>query len=155
MKKALIIFEEKYDAFLREFAKGKTMVLSTSENDKVSSRMMSVVCIGGEFYFQTDRTFRKYRQLAANPHVALCIDNIQIEGICRELGHPMDDPEFCAAFKECFAGSFRAYSSLENERLFAVKPSYIERWIYSKGVPFLEIFDMERQTYELEEYRGK
>lgn len=39
-------FEEKYNAFLAEFAKGKTMVLSSSENDKVTSRMMSVVCIG-------------------------------------------------------------------------------------------------------------
>jgi len=147
-------FEEKYTAFLKEFAKGKTMVLSTAENGKVSSRMMSVVCIGGEFYFQTDRTFRKYQQLLANPHVALCIDNIQIEGICRELGHPMDDPDFCAVFKECFGGSFRAYSLLKNERLFAVSPRYIERWVYSEGLPFIEKYDVEKREYSLRRYQG-
>ena len=116
--------------------------------------MMSVVCIGGGFYFQTDRTFRKYRQLLANPHVALCIDNIQIEGICHELGHPMDDPDFCAVFKECFGGSFRAYSLLKNERLFAVSPRYIERWVYSEGLPFIEKYDVEKREYSLSRYQG-
>ena len=46
-----------------EFNNGKTMVLSSSENDKVTSRMMSVVCVDGLLYFQTDKTFRKYHQL--------------------------------------------------------------------------------------------
>ena len=78
-------YEDRMESFFADFGKGRKMVLSTSENDRVSSRMMSVVRIDGEFYFQTDRKLRKYHQLSANPHVALCIDNIQIEGSCREL----------------------------------------------------------------------
>ena len=74
-------FDEKYNNFFDEFGKGKAMVLSSSENNIVSSRMMSVVQANGLFYFQTDKTFRKYSQLIANPQVALCINNIQIEGI--------------------------------------------------------------------------
>ena len=147
-------FREKYESFLAEFAKGKTMVLSSFDDGKVSSRMMSVVCIYGAFYFQTDRTFRKYRQLIGNPQAALCIDNIQIEGICKETGHPMDNPLFCKVFEECFGGSFRAYSSLENERCFVLEPEYAQRWVYRNNVPFIEVFDIKKQEYEISEYRG-
>ena len=148
------IFSEKYDAFLKEFDKGKTMVLSSSENDKVTSRMMSVVCIEGQFYFQTDKTFRKYHQLISNPHVALCIDNIQIEGICEEIGRPIDNPSFCEKFKACFEGSYKAYSELENERVFVVRPLFIERWVYKDGKAYMENFYVENQEYELNQYVG-
>ena len=148
------VFEEKMESLFADFGKGRKMVLSTSVNDRVSSRMMSVVRIEGEFYFQTDRKLRKYHQLSANPHVALCIDNIQIEGSCSELGHPLDHRPFCSVFQECFKGSYDAYSSLENERLFAVKPTYIERWIYQNGIPYIEHFDLESRQYSFEKYAG-
>ena len=150
----MIEFSEKLRSFLSDFGKGRTMVLSTSENGVVSSRMMSVVQTDGVFYFQTDITFRKYRQLSANPNVALCIDNIQIEGICEELGHPLQDDSFCERFRECFKGSYDAYTSLENERLFAVRPTHIERWIYRDGVPYIETFDMNMETYNIVRYIG-
>ena len=113
-------FDENYHLFLNDFGKGRKAVLSTTENNIVSSRMMSVVQIDGIFYFQTDNTFRKYRQLTQNHNVALCIDNIQIESEAEEIGHPLKNPDFCKVFEECFKGSFDAYTSLENERLFAV-----------------------------------
>ncbi len=147
-------FSDKYRCFLSDFGSGRTMVLSTSEDNIVSSRMMSVVLIDGAFYFQTDVTFKKYRQLTRNPNVALCIDNIQIEGICEELGHPLQFPLFCTRFQECFKGSFDAYTSLKNERLFVVKPTDVERWIYKDGVPFIESFAVSTQEYDLSEYIG-
>ena len=88
-----VIFEDIYKAFLQEFGKGKKMVLSTSLQDHVTSRMMSVVQREGIFYFQTDSEMRKYKQLSGNPRVALCIENIQIEGLCREIGRPPEDSE--------------------------------------------------------------
>ena len=111
-------FSEKLMQFFSDFGKGRKMVLSTSENNRVSSRMISVVQINGEFYFQTDKELRKHHQLSVNRYAALCIDNIQIEGICVETGHPLDNAEFCALFRECFRGSFDAYTALKNERLF-------------------------------------
>ena len=146
------VFKEKFEEFIMEFKKGKTMVLSSSENNKVTSRMMSIVCIDGLFYFQTDKTFRKYHQIISNPQVALCIENIQIEGVCEEIGHPMDNDLFCILYKECFGGN--RYSSLKNERLFVVKPSYIERWKYMDEVPYMELFDIEKQEYKLVKYEG-
>lgn len=65
------LFDDKYSAFLTEFGHGRKMVLSTSENNRVSSRMMSVIQIDGSFYFQTDITMRKYHQIKSNRNVAL------------------------------------------------------------------------------------
>lgn len=146
------LFSEKIKAFMEEFGKGRKMVLSTAEDGIVSSRMMSVVRIGGEFYFQTDITMKKYRQLSANENAALCIDNIQIEGRCAEIGRPLDNEDFCRVFRECFRGSFDAYSALENERVFAVKPVYIERWVYKDGDPYIEEFDLCGRRYSFERY---
>lgn len=148
-------FLDKIQSFLSDFGKGRKMVLSTSENDKVSSRMMSVVQINGFFYFQTDINLRKYHQLMANNNVALCIDNIQIEGVCKEVGHPLEAPDFSCLFRECFKGSFDAYTSLKNERLFEVRPLYIERWVYINGIPYIETFDVAAERYSLKKYMGE
>ena len=129
------------------------MVLSTSLHDKVTSRMMSVVQANGRFYFQTDKTFRKYDQLVHNKHVALCSGNIQIEGRCRELGHPREHPDFAALYQARFPGPFKRYSSLENTRVFEVTPFYVERWIYKEGIPFVESMDIEAHKYQLYAYQ--
>ena len=84
----MAVYQEKFAEFLREVGSGKKMALSTSCQDVVTSRMMSVIQINGFFYFQTDRTSRKYAQLLETPRAALCMDNIQMEGLCRETGHP-------------------------------------------------------------------
>ncbi len=149
------MFFEKYNDFLAEFGKGKTMVLSTSDDNIVSSRMMSVVLIDGLFFFQTDVGFKKYKQLIANPNVALCIDNIQIEGAAKELGLPIENQRFCECFKECYKGSYEAYTGLKNERLFVVQPVYIERWIYKEKVPCIETFDLIEKEYQIRKYVGE
>ena len=148
-------FENKLSAFFNEFGSGRTMVLSTAADGRVSSRMMSVVLIDGEFCFQTDITLPKYSQLKANPRAALCIDNIQIEGECRELGHPLDNEAFRKAFSERFKGSFDAYTSLKNERLFALAPRYIERWVYLDAKPYIERFYFCDKRYVFEPYHGE
>lgn len=147
-------FEEQYLKFWQELGIGKKMVLSTSLNNIVTSRTMSIIILNEKLYFQTDRLFRKYDQLKGNPHVALCIDNIQIEGHCNEIGLPVDHKDFCMAYKEYFANSFNRYSLLKNERLFAVAPTFIERWLYIDGVPYLQTFDIRDKKYTLEQYSG-
>ncbi len=147
-------FWQEYDRFWDEFGTHKKMVLSTALHDIVTSRMMSLVVLNKNLYFQTDRTFRKYAQLKGNKNVALCIDNIQIEGQCMELGIPAQNREFSDAYREYFPGAYDRYTLLENERLFAVKPTVIERWIYVEGIPYLEIFDILNEKYALERYEG-
>lgn len=127
------------------------MVLSTCFEGVVSSRMMSVVRIGELLYFQTCRNFRKYGQIAANPACALCIDNMQIEGVCENIGRPADHPDFMACYRQCFPSSFSMYSLLEDERLFCFTPSLVERYVYQNGSPFLEVLDFNDGSYMLHE----
>ena len=154
MEKKGIEFEKEYMRFWEEFGEGKKMVLSTSLDNIVTSRMMSVVAINGRLYFQTDCTFRKYRQLRANGNVALCIDNIQIEGKSIEIGHPKDNIDFCNSYKANYPSSFARYTSLENERLFVVAPIFIEKWTYIDGIPYIEKFDIQNENYILQRYCG-
>lgn len=148
------IFSDNIRLFFSDFGKGRKMVLSTSENNRVSSRMMSIIQIDRIFYFQTDIKMNKYHQIISNNNVALCIDNIQIEGMCEEKGHPLKNTDFCNVFQECFKGSYDAYSSLKDERLFSVAPTYIERWVYKNGMPYIETFDIKNQQYSFDIYLG-
>lgn len=142
----------KKTALFDEIGESRKMVLSTSFEEYVTSRMMSIVITDGTFYFQTDRIFRKYEQLQKNEKVALCIDNISVEGRCRELGHPMENSVFLSLYEKHFPNSFKRYTGLADERLFAVKPTYIRKWIYENGESYEEIFDFESKTYEKKKY---
>lgn len=146
------LFQERICDFFNELGEARKMVLSTSSKENVSSRMMSVVQKNGIFYFQTDSKFRKFQQIKENPNVALCIDNFQIEGICKELGHPLKNIDFCRLYQKNFKNSFNNYTNLENEILFEVNPIFIERWIYKNGKPFIETFYIAQKIHKVEEY---
>ena len=60
--------------------------------------------------------------------------------------------DFCEVFRGCFKGSYDAYSGLENERLFVLRPAYIQRWVYSDGVPYIESFDIPARKYSFRKY---
>ena len=150
-----MLFDEAYRRFWMDLGESRTMALSTSLHDLVTSRMMSIVVLEGRIFFQTDRTFRKYEQIKGNAHVALCADNFQIEGECKEVGRPVENPDFCRAYEKYFHSSFQRYSGLENERLFAVTPTFIERWRYVDGIPYMEMFEVEKRNYIWKKYDGE
>lgn len=149
------MFKQRTAELFDEIGEAKKMVLSTSFNDNVTSRMMSIIVMDGEFYFQTDKTFRKYEQLKNNSKAALCTDNIQVEGVCECLGSPLENEAFCELYKKHFYFSYEQYTSLENEILFSLKPIYIKKWIYENGNPYEEEFDFVNETYEKKAYVGK
>ena len=140
-------FELKKEEIFSNFGYSKNMVLSTSYQGKVTSRMMSVIIFDGEFYFQTDKNFMKYNQIKNNPNVSLCCDNISIEGIGTELGKPLDNNRFIKLYEKYYNYSYQQYSSLQNERLFKVTPLYIQIWIYENAKPYIEIIDFKSNEY--------
>lgn len=146
-------FYSKLNDFYKHFSPYKTMVLSTSLNDKVTSRTISVILINGAFYFQTDKNFEKCRQIENNPNVALCIDNIQIEGICRKAGKPVNNDAFIKAYENYFYNSYKMYSFLDTEILYEINPTIIKKWIYENNLPYIEIWDLKNREYNKIEYR--
>ena len=140
-------FEFKKVEIFSNIGESKNMVLSTSYQDKVTSRMMSVIIFEGEFYFQTDKNFRKYSQIINNPNVSLCCDNISVEGVCTEIGKPLDNNKFIELYDKHCNYSFQKYSSLNSERLFTVTPAYIQMWTYENSMPYIEILDFNSCEY--------
>lgn len=141
-------FKNTLNQFYNDFGTHKAMVLSTSLNDKVSSRMVSIIVIEGDFYFQTDRKLNKYCQIKKNKNVALCIDNISIEGVCYELGLPLDNKPFCDLYRQHFLSAYQLYTKLEDEVLILVKPTCIQKWIYENGKPFIEVWNFDTLKYK-------
>lgn len=143
-------FNELYDYL----GNAKKMVLSTSFNDDVSSRTISVIILNNTLYFQTDKTSAKFQQLKKNPRASLCFDSLRIQGIVNVIGAPKENAEFCAFYKRFFPTAFNKYTFLQNEVLLEFKPIYAKKWIYEDGVPYEEIFDFTQKSYIKSKYES-
>lgn len=142
-------YRKQREKIFQKLGKAKQMVLATSFEGRTTARTMSCVFIDGCFYFQTDRTFLKYGQMKGNPSVALCFDNIQIEGVAVDLGHPLDacNATFAAAYQQAYPGSCAAYSGIETEVLFRVEPLRITCYEYENHEPVMKIISCKEESY--------
>lgn len=124
----------------------KIMVLATSSENIVTARNMSCIIINKKIYFQTDKTFMKFKQILKNSNVALCVDNIQIEGIAKIKAHPFseENKEFIETFKEKYNSSYKTYSHLDNEVVVEITPTLITLWKYENEQPFRDFLDIRK-----------
>ncbi len=124
------------------------LVIATAAADRVTARTVSYVILGEVFAFQTDTAFLKFEQIQANPRVALCIDQIQIEGTACIAGHPYDheNSAFLLQFQKTHPGSFEQYSKMTNETVIEVIPSFITVWGYENKKPYRDFLDLIQQT---------
>ncbi len=148
------MFDEKTTALFQSLGGHLVMVLATCADTRVTARSMSILVKDQSFYFQTDRTFLKYRQISGNNRVALCANQVQVEGICRELGHPMAEENswFAKRFQAAFPRSYERYTPMAQETLFVVEPRLVRTWIYEDGEPFRETYDFTAGYYAKEKY---
>lgn len=109
---------------------------------------MSCIFIGLRIAFQTSIASTKIRQIRENPRVALCMENMQIEGEATISGHPYDIPWFREMYSRLHPGSFRAYSWLDEECVVEVEPKLISLWKYIEGRPCIDRLDiMKRKAF--------
>lgn len=118
-------------------SKNNLWVLATSSYDKVTARTMSIVNMGLRILMQTGNKFLKYEQIIQNPRVALCRDNIQIEGVANIIGHPLEErnADFIERYKAQHEISYKLYSHLEDEVVIEILPSKITLWKYIDSRP--------------------
>lgn len=64
----------------------KEIVLSTTSQNRVTSRVVSCACYGPKIYFLSWDHHTKCRQIRENPQVALCHETLQLEGIAKIKG---------------------------------------------------------------------
>jgi inorganic pyrophosphatase/uncharacterized pyridoxamine 5'-phosphate oxidase family protein len=149
-------FTQEKDEVFQLLKNKKIMCLATSADNRVTARSMSCIVINEKIYFQTDRIFLKYHQIIDNPHVALCVDNIQIEGLANIKGHPYseENKDFIEKFKKEHNGSFLNYSHMENEIVVEVKPCLITLWKYIDGKPLRDFLDFVNEKASTECYNN-
>lgn len=90
----------------------------------------------------------KMQQIAANPFVALCVGTFEIEGTADVCGHPLSEQNafFAQAYQQKHPGSFRMYSSLDDEIVMHVTIHRIRQWRYINGKPVLAESNIKRDN---------
>lgn len=152
-----IQFDDCVSELLTTLEKNKIWVLSTSKDDLVTSRNMSLVNIGTDIYFQTHVNYVKHSQMLANCNVALCKDNCSIEGKAECIGNWNDvgDPEILKEYKRVHKDSYERYGRLEGQVVYRVSPRRVKFWEYRDGMPIRkEIRVSEKKAYELDYLLG-
>ena len=146
-------FKTELEKILSTISQKGFAVLSTSNGNHVTSRTMSVVTFDGKIAFQTSESMRKYKQIQENENVALCVNEIQIEGIANDKGNAGEHAKFVSLFKEKHPGSYETYTNLDGEKVIEVKPTYIQMWKYIDGKPNVFMMDVVNETVSLTPYQ--
>lgn len=132
-----IDFEKLKNEVIFNLENNRTWVLSTASDGNVSSRSMSIINKGLNIYFQTNKCYIKHNQINKNNNVALCFNNISIEGVEEEIGDWKDEKnkELMELYKSVHLSSFNAYGLLDGQVVYKVTPKKIKIWKYINGNP--------------------
>jgi uncharacterized pyridoxamine 5'-phosphate oxidase family protein len=124
---------EKYN----RIADVKEMVLSTCADNQVTSRLVSVACFENIVYFLSWSHHTKCVQIAQNPMVSFCYDNLQMNGTAVMHGDPRAESNAIMAerFRSKQQMLFRHFAPLEGMVIVEAKILYVKAWI-SKDMEF-------------------
>ncbi len=113
------------------------LVLATASGNRVTARTMSIVNEGLGIYFQTEACMDKCMQMAENPCVALCFENVQIEGIAQSKGCVCDEGNQLLRDRYCehHRRSFERYCHLDGQVFVEVRPTRVTLWKYLGSKP--------------------
>ena len=150
-----LTFEQAVDLMFEKLGDWKIMALASSVNDYVMVRNVSCLFYDKKIWFKTDKNFRKTQQLYQNPQVALCWNGVQIEGIAKNKGLVVDEPDrrFEKLYKEHLWGSYNKYSHEDTEIIIEVTPKFVEIWDTSEDNYAFQIFiDFEKKSVAVKQY---
>ena len=123
-----------YAALERECAhfisRNTAWAMATAAGNRVTCRTVFTVNVGLKLYLQTDTRLTKHRQLLTNPNVALCRDHVQIEGVAKDMGHPLTPKNqyFCDLYKRQHPRFFDIYTAVPTQSVVEVTPTLITTW---------------------------
>jgi hypothetical protein len=138
--------------FMQILENNAIWVLSTSRNDYVTSRSMSIIHIGTILYFQTHNSYLKHLQMSENANVALCAGNCSIEGTAECIGSWNDERNggILQEYQRHHKGSYDKYGSLDGQVVYKVTPKTVRLWEYVNSEPTRrEIRIAEQKAFEL------
>jgi general stress protein 26 len=128
-------------------------VLATSHNDIVTARTVDYASKGLDIYFLSWEHHTKCAQIKANHRVALCIDNLQIEGRAKILGSPLDAKNSKAAdiYRLKLPIMFNDFASRPGMVIVKVIPDSIVSFLRSGSRRYWEHLDLSNKTAHVAE----
>jgi uncharacterized pyridoxamine 5'-phosphate oxidase family protein len=146
-------FEVELEKIFKKFGESKLVAVATCNQNIPTVRTMSVIFYNRKFYCQTGTDLMKYKQICENKNVALCFENIQIEGVANIMGKPIEYKEIMELYKKYYKSSFEKYSKLDKEILIEIVPLKIIRWDYDNdGKPYRIFVELEKRKVYKEMY---
>ncbi|MDR2782276.1 MAG: pyridoxamine 5'-phosphate oxidase family protein [Treponema sp.] len=84
------------------------MALATGSQNRPTVRLVSCIIYQNKMFFQMGTDLTKYKQICENNNAALCVDNIQTEGIAGALGRTNDkqNNEIMELYKKHYKNSY-------------------------------------------------
>jgi general stress protein 26 len=128
------------------------MVLSTSFQDIVTSRNMSVITINDKIYCQTDKNMVKAKQISKNNNISLCVDNIQIVGKAKFIGTWNENKDILSEYKKIHTNSYEKYKNVADEIVIEIVILAIKLWEYKNSKPYIIEIDLIKNTYKSNQY---
>jgi general stress protein 26 len=145
-------YEMSISEITEQLKKVQHMAFATTENGHVYNRNMSIINDGIDIYFQTDKNFEKIRHIMANPDVALCEGNLQIEAKAEIAGHPLDCEIFRNEYKMKHKQAFERYAALSVNVVVKAVPERIKMWKYLDDEPYIDYVDVINKKAWREKY---
>lgn len=125
-------FLEARKSLLSQFDKSGNVVLSTSLNDVVTSRTVSVIPFNNALYFTSIKRpgAVKMAQIEKNPNVAICVNTTQITGVATVLGLASEEEnaEVMEIYKEKLPESYERFAVIPSCAVIKVELISSKSW---------------------------
>jgi general stress protein 26 len=125
-------FLEARKDLLSQFDKNGNVVLSTSLNDVVTSRTVTVIPFNNVLYFTSIKRpgAMKMAQIEKNPNVAICVNTTQITGVASILGlaSAEENAEVMAIYKEKLPDSYERFAVVPSCAVIKVELATCKSW---------------------------
>ncbi|MGL4367941.1 MAG: hypothetical protein ACRCTQ_06675 [Brevinemataceae bacterium] len=119
-------------AILSQFSKGENFVLSTSANNIVTSRTISVIVYNDYLYFTSVKrdSSIKNKQIAQNHNIALCSNKIQMIGQAFILGLTSEsqNQDVMNLYKQILPQAYKMFVETHECYLIKIDISTYKNW---------------------------
>jgi general stress protein 26 len=156
LQKEKLNYDETVKAKVKFLEAHNYMAIATSHNDKVTVRTVTYVSDAMNIYFLSCLHHTKCVQIEANPNVAACIDNIQIQGKAEILGKPLDErnKEYADIYRKKLPAIFEIFSKKPEIVMVKMVPEFFKTFVRDADCECLQHLDLKNKTaYVFEEFK--
>jgi len=131
--------ESTKDKILNVLTNSKTCFIATTDGNFVDNCMVSYYSEGFTIYIGSFQNTLKCRNIEENPHVAVCVGNVQLHGMARKLDYVGKEYELAIKSYIKKFPNYAFYFELESNELYEIAP--LAAWYYdsSKGTMHRDI----------------